>query len=433
MFPSSIRTIAGIVFLAFLACSVLAGATPALGKDPVQVVFWHAMRGEKQVALAKLIEKFQKENPDVTVQEVAALSPHERGLGNDYNHLYLKLLQAVAQNTPPDLAQVYENWATQFIEIKAITPVEEFRKGKYPLTDKEKEDFFPIFREANSFNGALWTIPFNKSVYVLYYNRDMLEKNSIKVPRTWDELSEASKKLTVRSGDEVKVYGFIYTPSVDMFGHWLYAYGGEFISGDVATFGNARGVKDLEYWVQLTNSDRTALPSFNAYDDFLKGKGAFYIDSTSRIAPLMKHCPFSFGIASVPEGSERTYQSAGTNLAIFAKSDEKKEASWRFMRFLVAPENTAFWAINTGYLPVRQSAVKRPDYQVFLKSHPDFSVGIQSINYAKSPPRNPAWETIRNYINDAIYEAISQTATPTKALEKAVTHSNDLLKGMKGQ
>ena len=397
------------------------------------ITMWHTMRGGHKEAVEELLKKFMKENPDITVNLVNVSSRDPR-MGNDYSALYSKLLESIAQKTPPDVAQVYENWTTQFIDINALVPVDSFKNGKDGLDEKDQQDFFPIFKEANTYNGKLWTLPFNKSIYVLYYNKSLFKAQNLSYPKTWDELRTSAQKLTVRNGDEVTQYGIVFTPSVDMFGHYLYAHGGEFISGDTAVFASPTGVKDLEFWVQLTNTDRTALPSFNAFDDFIKQKGAIYVDSTSRIGHLKKECPFEYGIAPVPSGSTRSYQFAGTNLAIFnSGSDARQNAAWRLVKFLTNTDNNAFWAMSTGYLPVRQSAAKSAKYQDYLKSHPDINVGLQSLQYAKIQPKNPAWESIRGFINDAMYEAISQTATPSQALEKAAMYSNGLLKSMKGK
>jgi multiple sugar transport system substrate-binding protein len=419
------------VIALFLFNGLLLEAGPPLRAEVKTITFWHTLRGQKKEVFEELTKRFMKENPDIAVMDRAILSPDER-MGNDYSALYSKLLESIVQKNTPDVAQVYENWTTQFIDINALVPADSFT-GKYGLTESDREDFFPIFLDANTFDGRLWTIPFNKSTYVLYYNKKLFGKHGITVPRTWDELRAAARSLTERDGDQVTRYGLVYTPSVDIFGHWLYSYGGNFIAGDKAAFCDATGIKSLEYWVQITNIDRTALPSFNAQDDFLKEKGAIFIDSTSRIGHLRRHCPFEFGIAPIPEGNTRSYQFAGTNLAIFNSSDRgKQEAAWRFVRFLSSTDVTAYWAASTGYLPVRQSALKDPAYQNFLKSNPDYRVGIASIQFARVQPKNAAWESIRGFINDAMYEAISQTSTPSQALEKAASYSNGLLKGIKG-
>lgn len=423
--------IISLTLILFTASIVVCAPSAYCGDSPkTSILFWHAMKGHNQGILNGLIEKFQKENPDISVQAQAMLSTDEK-MGNDYNALYSRILEGIATKNQPDVAQVYENWTTQFIEINALAPIDSLKNSP---SAKERADFFPIFMEANTFNGRLWTMPFNKSIYVLYYNKGLFQKNSLSYPRTWDELREVAKKLTVRESEKPTRYGLVYTPSVDMFGHWLYAYGGEFLSGDNAVFGNEVGVKDLDFWVKLTNDDRSALPSFNAYDDFLSEKGSMLIATTSWIGTLRKKCTFTYGIAPLPEGTIRSYQFAGTNLAVFSSSsDAKKEAALRFITFLTNRENTTFWAINTGYLPVRRSAAKSSEYLEYLKIHPDFSVGIESLQYAKVQPRNPAWESIRGFINDAIYEAVSQMTTAGDALQKAADYSNMLIKGVRGE
>ena len=36
-------------------------------KNPVEITFWHAMNGEQETALKKLVDKFTKENSNITV------------------------------------------------------------------------------------------------------------------------------------------------------------------------------------------------------------------------------------------------------------------------------------------------------------------------------------------------------------------------------
>ncbi len=403
----------------------------AFAAESVSIEFWHAMRGEKKDAITSLVNQFMKENPDVIVKEVGMVSPDRRANGNDYTYLYTRMIQALAMQKQPDLAQVYENWTTQFVEISAITPVSHFDGTKYALSAADKNDFFPIFRDACSYNNVMWSVPFNKSIYVMYYNEEMLKKAGIAPPKTWEQLRDAAAKLTVRNGDQVATYGLSYVPSVDIMGHLLYSYGGDFISGSEASFGSKVGLDAMNYWVSLTNKDRTASPSFGAYDDFLKGKSAIYLDTTSRIGSLKESCKFKYGITTLPTGSSKVYQCAGTNLAIFSSAEPKKLAAWRLAKFLTNKENTVKLSIATGYLPVRQSAYASPEYQSYLKDNQGYRIGVDALKYGVTQPRDSAWEAMRGFINDAMYAAISQTSQPEDALKKAVDYSNGLLKGFK--
>jgi len=417
------KIVAFVLFFAFFC-------VPAFSAQSVTIEFWHAMRGEKKDAITELVNQFMKENPDIIVKEIAVISPDRRTNGNDYTFLYKKMIQALAMQQQPDLAQVYENWTTQFVEINAITPVSRFDNTKYALSESDKQDFFPIFRNACSYNNVMWTIPFNKSIYVMFYNEEMLKSKGVKPPKTWSELREAAAKLTVRENGQTTKYGLAFVPTVDVVGHLLYSNGGEFISGNRAAFGDRIGLEAIDYWVNLVNNDKTACPTFDAYKDFLSGKAAIYLDTTSRIGSLKSSCPFEYGIAVLPSGSSTLYQCAGTNLAIFSSSEERKLASWRLIKFLTNKENTVKLSIATGYLPVRQSAYKSNEYQTYLKEYPGYKVGIDALKYGVTQPRISAWESIRGFINDAVYSAVSNPETSKEALKRAVYSSDELLKGV---
>ncbi|MER3486391.1 MAG: ABC transporter substrate-binding protein, partial [Chloroflexota bacterium] len=58
---------------------------------------------------------------------------------------------------------------------------------------------------------------------------------------------------------------------------------------------------------------------------------------------------------------------------------EKQDAAFKYIMFATSPETTAFWSQNTGYMPVRKSAIdgpmksfyaERPNYQTTVKQLP---------------------------------------------------------------
>ena len=413
---------------AFLLCFVLFTVIPNFvwAAEKVSIEMWHAMKYEKKDAIDELVKKFMKENPDISVTPKAMLSPDVRLYGNDYSFLYRKIIQGLAENNPPDVAQVYENWTTQFVEINAITPFSHF-DGSEAMSKKELDDFFPIFRNASSYDGVMWTMPFNKSIYVLYYNKDLLDKSGVKIPKTWDDLKSAAIKIS----EDSDVYGIAFSPTVDLLGHIIYSNKGWFISDNKAVFNDDIGVASLNYWNALVNHDKAGEATFNSYQEFLKGNAAFIIETTSRIGSLKNECKFNYGITLLPTGRSQAYQCAGTNLAIFSKDEAKKLAAWKLIKFFARKENNIELSIKTGYLPTRYSAYNSPEYQKFLASYPGYKVGIAALNYGITQPRISAWESIRGFVNDAVFDAISGNLDSKDALNKAADYSNGLLKGFK--
>jgi ABC-type glycerol-3-phosphate transport system substrate-binding protein len=156
------------------------------------------------------------------------------------------------------------------------------------------------------------------------------------------------------------------------------------------------------------------------------------IYTTSRIWQMeqqkKKDSSFDYGIAILPVGRKRCYQFAGTNLAIFeTKNKARKEAAWKFVKFLCSKESTIYWSCNTGYLPVRTSAINSEEYRNYISAHPDYQVGVEAVKYAKIQPKVTAWESVRGILDDAMYNALSQRETPRQALDDAAKKANMLL------
>ncbi|MEO0278735.1 MAG: extracellular solute-binding protein, partial [candidate division WOR-3 bacterium] len=90
-------------------------------------------------------------------------------LGN-YNTLSQKIMGAVASNTPPTAAQMYESWASELLSANKIEPIEDFIDE---IDSVKLKRVFPILLDGNKWNDTLVTFPFNKSVPVIYYNIDL--------------------------------------------------------------------------------------------------------------------------------------------------------------------------------------------------------------------------------------------------------------------
>jgi len=148
----------------------------------VTISFWHAMGGALGTTLTELIQKFHDENPGITVDLI-----HQGG----YSALQQKLIAAVAAGEPPTLAQQYENWTTLWLD--ALVDLDLF------LPEETLGSFLPQFDQL--FEGRMVTVPFNKSILVLYYRPDLVPNP----PTTWAELRAAAEALTT---DDVYGYGF---------------------------------------------------------------------------------------------------------------------------------------------------------------------------------------------------------------------------------
>jgi len=80
-----------------------------------------------------------------------------------------------------------------------LVAMDDFIKEDPDFGQEDLDDVFPVFIKSNTIDNRLWAFPFNKSVRVLYYNRDMLFQNDIDPytpPATWKDFLEYCRKMT---------------------------------------------------------------------------------------------------------------------------------------------------------------------------------------------------------------------------------------------
>ena len=87
------------------------------------------------------------------------------------------------------MVQLFDIGTRLMIDLKVATPVQDFiDKEKYDISDLE-----PNVLAYYTVDGKQWSMPFNTSNPMLYYNKDMFKAAGLdpeKPPRTWAEVEE---------------------------------------------------------------------------------------------------------------------------------------------------------------------------------------------------------------------------------------------------
>ena len=401
--------------IGFVAVALLVGLMAASTlAAPVKVTFWHASGGEHGVVLDQLVAEFNASQDEVQV---------EAAYQGGYGTLMQKLMAAVAAGDPPTLTGTYNNWTSVFIDADVIVPLERFiNDPAVGYSEAELLDFFPAFIDANSWDGVLYTLPFNKSVQVLYYSKDLLDRAGVDVPRTMDELAEAARAVKEKTG----VHGLVASADIDTFSAFFRAFGGEWLDekGQPAFHGEA-GVRAVNFIQEMLSEGSAYL--FDGYldDEFNKGKAAMFIHSNGTIPWVRDGASFAWGTAPVPMGDVEASTVAGLDLAIFSDASEAEQlAAWSFVKWLLSPEVNARWSVATGYIPVRQSTLETSIIKEYLEVAPhEKASGIESLSRLVFDPGIPAWNDMRGYIGEAQQRIFLTNVDPARALADAAQKS----------
>ncbi|MBC8385735.1 MAG: ABC transporter substrate-binding protein [Candidatus Cloacimonetes bacterium] len=412
-----------IIILIFIGLLLFCcGKKTAKPTDRTDVQFWHSMGGPLGSALESLINEFNETHPKIFINAI--------NMGN-YTALSQKLMASIQTGKQPDIAQVFESWTANMIDGDVIAPVSQFIESDPNFGEEDLNDIYPVFIKSNTINGQLVSFPFNKSVRVLYYNKDIFFQNGLdrnKPPKSWDSFLEYCRKLTLDNNkDGVNdQFGTTLKISAWQFENLLLQAGGEIMSEDEmdALFDSREGVEALEYLTQQLNVDKTAYlsPGYDGQNDFLAGKVAMYEDSSVSIA-YMKNTgiDFNIGISAVPIKITKRNIISGTNVAIFKNEDEKiMKAAWEFIKWFTDTKQTAKWSELTYYMPVRKSAFEVEALKNRLASNPEIAAVYDQLNYATFEPQMSEWFETRKYLEEHVIEKVVRgILSPQKALKNA--------------
>ena len=314
---------------------------------------------------------------------------------------------AAKSNTLPNMTQIYSNRLSWYVEKGLAEDLKPYMTNKeVGLSDESIKDVPEMFLKDGEWDGKQYAFPLNKSQMVLYYNEDMLKAKNVEVPKTWDELKEAAKKLTVDNNNDgtPEVYGLALENNISTdIGIWVKQAGGEVIDekADKINFNTPETKAAVEFIASMINDKtaRLAGEDKNANTTFNQEKAAMAICSTSAIPYIQKGMKAKWFSAALPTYKEDVQLYYGTNVAVFnGGSDEQKLASWLYIKYLTDTENTAYFSENTGYIPVRKSAFESENYKKFLSENPVKKVPLETLDKGWQGARNigviPALDTL---------------------------------------
>jgi len=428
------------IFYPFIVLTLLiifvAGCSKQEDNKKAKVIFWHSFVATTIPALNELIERFEKEHPEIDIE--AQYVPTG-------DALVQKLITAIQSQTAPDVSWIHADFLDKLVESDAIYPMDHFTNGENGISSAEMNDFFPQLLDAFSNKKVLYALPMDATVLALVYNKDHFRAAGIDPnfpPRTWNDLKEYSKKLTLdKDGDgKFDQYGF-YVPAypgsgplsiweVLQWSPYLWQAGGEIIDSTQTKvlFNSEAGVQALTLWKEIYDQLNFSNYSFTHDMGLASGSISMIMDGPWDLPTFRKMKNIDWAVASLPEGpkGKATYI-AGESLAIF-KQSKNPDATWTFVKWVTQPEIQAMFSMSSGYLPVRKSVLERDDYKAFLEKDHAMKSFVDQIKIARQRPTiERYYVNINQFIADAIEQTLIGNKSPRKALDEAAEKSNKLL------
>lgn len=399
-------------------------------KGPVTVKVWfHSGKGEEREVLNTQIKEFN------TMQDKIIIEAVQLPEGT-----YNEQVQAGAiSNQLPDLLDFDGPNLYNYAWSGHIIPLDDF------VTDELRNDFLPSILAQGEYNGKLYAIGTFDSGLAIWANKLYLKKAGVRIPKgvgdewTSDEFTDALKKLQALPEVEYAIdlkmnygagewftYGF--SPIVQSFGGDLINRT-DYQSAD-NVLNSDKSVQALTFIQDLFNKNYTIVQP--AGDDDFYGRK---IAALSYVGHWMWK-PHKTGLGDdlillpMPKFGIKTVTGSGSWCWGITRNSENKEAAWKFLNYLLEPEQIIRMTNANGAVPSRKSALAMSD---LYKENGPLRIFADQLNsgIAVSRPNTPAYPTITQTFSEALNNII-RGAEIKKELDRAVKKIDQDIKDNKG-
>lgn len=161
--------------VAVLAIFVLVGCGAGSQQtDKITITFWHAMGQANQAVIQQIIDSFEEKYQNVTVEQSSQ---------GGYGDLQSKIQDNLKAGTGPVIAQTYPDHVVSYLTATgAVVDLTSYAYDEEVGFDAQGVDptkFVASFYEEGykyDDKGSLYSLPFNKSTEVMFYNQTIFAK-----------------------------------------------------------------------------------------------------------------------------------------------------------------------------------------------------------------------------------------------------------------
>ena len=339
-------------------------------------------------------------------------------------------------------------WKTEYVKQGLLRPLEELLTDpQLGMPDYDFKDLIPAYVQSIALVGGpkmylpgpgarLYGLPYGAETSVLGFRRDILERQQLQVPTTYDELLHACEVIR----DKEKIAG---VASRSQAGHqvthaWLLhlsPFGGQVFDSDFKpVLHEEPGIKAAETLRRMVETGPlpAGLAGFGEMQSaFLHGECAFYLDSLAVMGPAKdpgrSKVVGKVGYAMHPSGTRLSGQTGGFGLAI-PKNAPRPEAAFVFIQWLTCKANDLRVA-RLGGNAGRWSTLANVDFKV---DHPEQGILPFALRAANADwrPLIPEWDEMsKNVIGQALPDVLTGRRTAREALSATVPRLESLLRG----
>ncbi|MCG8479250.1 MAG: ABC transporter substrate-binding protein [Spirochaetales bacterium] len=299
-------------------------------------------------------------------------------------------------------------------------------------------DFLPAFLSNSYYLDEIWSLPFQRSAVVVYYNADLFAEAGVGVPTDWSSFAAAAAALTEGSGSDVTRWGLEWPSGWPYWTFQPLAIGaGQNIVGDSDTevfFDDPDVVAAIEFYNSLS-ADSGAMPAGvqaswgNVVPNFVSGNTAMIVHTSGSLAGVLDQADFEVGVIGVPgrDGGYFSVPGGGNLYMIAGLSEAEKQAAFDFAVFLTDPARAADFSIRTGYIATRESAFTVPAMQTYFAQTPQAAQARAVLETAGKELAIQNLGAVRTIFHNYVQAAFNGEIEPAAAMAAAQSEADAAL------
>ncbi|XJS10654.1 ABC transporter substrate-binding protein [Aerococcaceae bacterium WGS1372] len=429
---NTIKKIISVLILAVLFVGNFGLASVGVqAQDSVELAFWHAMGGNAGEALQALVDEFNASQDGIVVNAQYQGS---------YDETLTKLRSSASgSEVGADIVQVFELGSTFMIDSGLTVPVQTYiDESGYDISQIE-----PNLAAYYTIDDQLNSMPFNSSTPLMYYNVDMFEVAGIEeVPGSLEEIIEIAPKLQEAGAAtpmSLQIYGWYMEQwfskqEADIFDN---GNGREGTPTETVFVDNGAMENIVTTW--LEGMEAGALPNVGrtgGQAEFVAGQSAITLGSTASLRQILTEVDGRFEVGTAYFPGVTAEDQGGVSIGgaslwmIESGDDAKKQATWEFIEYLIAPETQAKWNRDTGYFPITTATHEEQVFIDNLAEFPQFQTAIDQL-HDSSPESQGALSGVnqeaRQIYETELENVLNGASDPASAVQSMADQVNAAL------
>lgn len=416
--------------------------------EAVTITMWHAMTSVNAEELEAMAADYHAAQDRVRVELVFTGS---------YDETFERYRTSATGQSAPDVVQLEETTLQQVIDSETAVPA----AACIEAAGYDTSDHLPAVLAEFTVEDVLWPMPFNISTPILYFSQRRFEAAGLdpaNPPADLDGLLEASRAIV---GTGTSPQAFSLETQAWYVEQWFNMAGEPVVDQRNGRSGRAtEALLDGETGQQVFDWLSTMLteglvldvgrnPSGSDHFFAIAGNQAsMTIGSSAALGGVYDALATNpgleqevgLGVAPLPGPTGGGVVPGGAALWLVDRGEPLRvAAAWDWVSWLNEPEQQARWHGATGYIPIRASAIERPDVRQLWAARPGFEIAYRQVAESANETGGPVvggYPGFRDAVEDGIERLVQQGVAVATLLSEidaeataAIQDYNDLVGG----